>query len=411
MRVLRLTPHFDWSAIGAGEATEWYPAVGGLQAQVLRQTLELGRRGIEQLVLTLPMPQGPRKWSVEGLDVEVRGTDGWLAALPGKPPGAIGQHLGWLMGVERELAAHDDRFDLIHVHSTCVMWPALAGLWARSRLGLPLVVTVHCSSRATYRPVSRRDAAVQAVGRRVERSAICASAGTMVLTQRTYDRFLADGIASPSNLSIVPDCVDVEGFRAEARAERVEAFATRHGLSPAEPLVVFLGRISEEKGWRAVLEVADELRDTARVMICGVGEDEPLLRSEVSRLGLRDRVVLCGLVAPGAVPAALACADVLLLPSTFEEFGSVALEAMAMGLPCVAYDVAGVPEAVIDGQTGVVVGAGDVAAMAAAARRLLGDPRLARRLGEQGLDRVRRRHDLATCCDRIMGVYERALRL
>jgi glycosyltransferase involved in cell wall biosynthesis len=99
-------------------------------------------------------------------------------------------------------------------------------------------------------------------------------------------------------------------------------------------------------------------------------------------------VLLTGFVEHTAVPGVLASLDVLVLPSAYEEMGSVLTEAMASGLPVVASDVGGIPEVVRDGVTGLLVPPGDVGALAAALDRLAADPELRARLSAGARDRA-----------------------
>ena len=111
----------------------------------------------------------------------------------------------------------------------------------------------------------------------------------------------------------------------------------------------------------------------------------------------------------GDVPDLLARADVFVLASRSEGAPISILEAMAAGLPVVASDVGGVGELVVDGATGLLVPAGDPAALAAALERLLADPELRRRLGAAGRERARERFDLRAARDAHVSLYVREL--
>ena len=129
------------------------------------------------------------------------------------------------------------------------------------------------------------------------------------------------------------------------------------------------------------------------------------LRAQISSLGLGDAVVLPGRL---EIRDWLERADVFVHSSRWEGFGIVLLEAMLAGLPVVATRVSAVPEVVADGETGLLVEAGDAAAFAAALDRLLGDPELARRLGDAGLARARSEFSVARMTERTLAVYRDA---
>ena len=157
-------------------------------------------------------------------------------------------------------------------------------------------------------------------------------------------------------------------------------------------VVLYLGRLSPEKGSSVLVDLARALheRGGAQLVVCGGGEDEPSLRAELSAHGLDGVATLTGELASDEVPGALARADALVLPSTFEELGSVVLEAAAVGVPVAAFATGGVAEAVRDGETGLLAPAGDVAALARVVSRLVDDVALAARLGEAS---ARRAHE------------------
>ena len=123
-------------------------------------------------------------------------------------------------------------------------------------------------------------------------------------------------------------------------------------------------------------------------------------------LGLDDAVVLPGRQEPGDW---LARADVFVHTSRWEGFGIVLLEAMLASLPIVATRVSAVPEVVVDGETGLLVGEGDVEALAAALDELLADPERARRLGAAGLERARSEFSVARMTEQTIGVYRQSL--
>jgi 2-deoxystreptamine N-acetyl-D-glucosaminyltransferase/2-deoxystreptamine glucosyltransferase len=323
-------------------------------------------------------------------------------------PGPIRRHLQWLGGLAPRLADFRDH-GVVHAHTDCTPWPALGALLGRRRTARPLVATVHCSSLATYSPVSRRDAAVQRLARQAERSMAARAASVFTLTERTAERIGQAAGLPAGTVGVMPDSLDLRAFRAGASPEAGRDFAWRHRVPTDVPVVAYVGRVNPDKGWRDLLALADALEGRAHVLVCGGGEEESLLRAEVSRRGLESAVTVTGLVAQDEVPAALALARVFVLPSRFEELGSAAVEAIALGVPAVAYDVGGVSEAVRDGETGLLAAPGDVGSLAGAVRRLLDDPGLHARLAAAGPRLADERYDVESACDRLVAAYERAL--
>lgn len=406
-RVLRLSPEFDWPGAGAGTAPHGFNAVGGLQRQILRQVRALSALGVQQTILALPMPGADERFELDARTT-VQGVGGPFVRAALRSPGAIRLHLAWAAGVRRHLRFNPQAWDLIHVHSTCVPWPLVAALSSEQTLDIPLVVSVHCSMLATYRPVSRRDAAVQALARRIERRAVRRASFTTVLTERTRARLIEVAGIGEQRVVVVPDCLDVERFRASGTAASARAFAAAHGVPANGPILLYLARVSHEKGWPVLLELARAL-PAGHILVCGGGPEEGALRASIAAAGLEGRFTLTGFVDEDQAAAALALADLLVMPSNFEELGSAAVEATALGVPVVAFDAGGPAEALDYGKAGIIVPPGDVAGFIAATQRLLEDPALARRLAEHGASVAQERFDIEPCSRRIYELYESVL--
>jgi glycosyltransferase involved in cell wall biosynthesis len=399
-RVLRLTPAFDWRGLGGETGNAPFVGAGGVEVQARRMTLALAELGVAQTVFSLPPPAGPTEVQL-GDDVVLRGVRG----PGGVGPPAIARQLSWSRGVRAELRDRPPPADLVHIHSTCSPWTLRAGLATVSRLRVPMVITVHCSSTVTYSPSSRRDAAFQHYSRRLERAGLGRAARTLVLTRRVRERLIDAGLGAPERIEVMPDLVDVAGLREAATEAAGREFGERHGVPADRSVVLYLGRVAPEKGSRALIELSEVLaaRDDVQLVVCGGAEDEAALRAAVAGRA----VTVTGELAAEEVPAALARATVLVLPSTFEELGSVVLEAAAVGVPAVAFAVGGIPEVVRDGETGLLAPPGDVPALARALERLLDDPELAARLGAGAAARAGD-YDLKAGAARLLDVYRTA---
>ncbi len=163
------------------------------------------------------------------------------------------------------------------------------------------------------------------------------------------------------------------------------------------PVIAAVGRLVEKKGFADLLDAVALLRDAGRpctVELVGTGPLAGALADQVRRLGLGDRVTLHGALPQDDVRAVVASAAVFAAPCVVGTDGNrdglptVLLEAMALGTPCVATPVTGIPEVLRDGATGLLVPERDPAALAAALDRLLGDPALRSRLSGAARRRV-----------------------
>ena len=222
-------------------------------------------------------------------------------------------------------------------------------------------------------------------------------AASVVFTSAHIQR-LADARGYPVRRGIViPNGVD----------PRVFSPAPRRDDGP--PIVLFVGRFDDQKGIDVLLEAWRRMDGEAELRLAGAGWKEAEYRDLASRLGL-SRVVFEGHVPRGRVPALLAQARLLVLPSRYENFPLSLLEAMSCAVPVVTTRVGGIPEMVADGETGLLVAPGDPEALAAALRRLVGDPALARRLGDAGRRAIETTYSWEAVATRIVDLYGEVLR-
>jgi glycosyltransferase involved in cell wall biosynthesis len=229
-----------------------------------------------------------------------------------------------------------------------------------------------------------------------------AAAGVAV-SEAVRSRLAAWGIR-PRNLEVIPNGLDIR------------AFSPVPAPPPGRPFTAaFLGRLTEEKGVPILLAAARHLASELspsdypstriRVVVAGDGPLRAVVESEAKREG----AVLQYLGYREDVLAIYYAADVVLMPSLAEGHPMTALEAMACGLPVVASHVGGLPEIVVEGETGLLVRPGDAAALAEAITRLAADPGRARALGTAGRQRVEREFTVDRMLERLVAVYEKVL--
>jgi glycosyltransferase involved in cell wall biosynthesis len=167
------------------------------------------------------------------------------------------------------------------------------------------------------------------------------------------------------------------------------------GIAPDAFLVGNVGRLALQKGQRHLIAAMPPLLERvprARAIIAGSGDLEDYLRDLAEEIGVADRVHVLG--PRKDVPALMHAIDVFVMPSIWEGFGLVLLEAMAAARPIVASRVATIPEVVVDGETGLLVPAGDPLALAEALVQLADEPEKASRFGAAGRERLRRQFSL-----------------
>jgi glycosyltransferase involved in cell wall biosynthesis len=284
--------------------------------------------------------------------------------------------------------------DLVHAHQgedLAVLPLARLAAW---RHRTPLVVTVHCSVGHTLRGRSARARLLRAVGGRVERHVLRRADAVVVLTDRTAAVLRADGVAA-DRLATIPSGFDPVLFA-----------GVRPGMpaGSGRPRIGYVGRLAPQKRADLLVQAFDLMREEADLVVVGDGPDGDLVRRLAAQSPRAGRITVRGFVEHGAVPDVLASLDVLVLPSVYEEMGSVLVEAMAAGLPVVASDVGGIPEVVRDGETGLLVPPGDAVALATALDRLMADPDLRARLAT-GARANADGYAWPELTDRVVGVY------
>jgi glycogen(starch) synthase len=359
MRILSTTPMY-------------WPYIGGLEAAVMTLLASLRERGHEACVVTshdaLPLPDEEEHDGIAIHRLPLR------EALVARDPAA-------LIASQRRAAAVRRAFapDVVHVN---LPDPGAAiHLRAAAVHPAPLVVTVHTSI------LLDGDGGGDTLF------------GTLLRT--------ADWVSAPSAAVLRPLQDAMPGL-GERSSVIPYGLPTREpcGDPPAAPTVLCIGRLIGEKGVdlavSAFASLAPEFPE-ARLVIAGDGPARPALERQAGDLGIADRVDFLGWVAPERMPTVTSTASVIVVPSRWQEaFGLVAIEAALQGRPVVAARVGGLPEPVVDGETGIVVEPEDSAAIARAVATLLGDRQLAARMGRA----ARRRAETQYGVERYTNDYE-----
>lgn len=164
------------------------------------------------------------------------------------------------------------------------------------------------------------------------------------------------------------------------------------------PLIISVGRLIPKKGFSDLIRACALLAEHGKSFRCEIMGEGPLendLRNEIAQHGLQRYVILAGTKPQSELRRRLAAANVFVLPSVIDPEGgmdnlpTVIMEAMATGLPVISTNIGGIPEMVIENETGFLVQPGDAVAMADAVSKIIGDASLARRLGQSGYERAR----------------------
>jgi starch synthase len=291
------------------------------------------------------------------------------------------------ISTDLSMAAAAASADLVHSHT----WYAnLAGHLASLLYGIPHVVTVH--SLEPLRPWKAEQlGGGYALSSWCERTAVESAAAVIAVSRGMRDDLLAAYPAVPGErVRVIHNGIDTDEYAPDPATDVLE----HYGVNPGAPTVVFVGRVTRQKGLPVLLRAAADIDPEVQLVICAGQADTPEIEAEVGDLARslrasRARVVwLSGMLAKREVIQLLSHATVFACPSLYEPLGIVNLEAMACGTAVVASRVGGIPEVVTDGETGLLVPPADAPALARAINMLATDGRRAAEMGRLGRKRA-----------------------
>jgi glycogen(starch) synthase len=290
-------------------------------------------------------------------------------------------------------------FDVVHAHDWLV---AHAATTLKHHLGVPLVATLHATEAGRHQgwlpgPLNRGIHSIEWWLTYEARRVVTCSAYMRWEVTRLFE-------LPPEKVDVLPNGVDPA--RWQVAPEQVAAARRRWGGEG--PLLAYGGRLVHEKGVQDLLAAVPRLRRRhpgLRLVVAGTGPAAGELRDRARALRLGRGVTFAGFIPDAELAALVAAADCAVVPSRYEPFGMVALEAAAAGTPVAVAEVGGLAEIVTDGVTGVRFAPGDPAALAAAVDRLLADQVLGRRLVRNARAVTAAEHDWAGVARRTVATY------
>src|ERR671916_971374 len=376
---------------------EYPPLIeGGLARHVRKLAENLVLRGVEVHVLTRGQEESPPEEEADGLVVHrVREPD---------RPRELGEFVTWVEHMNGDMLAAGvelgDRFDfdVVHGHDWLV---AVAGDHLAKRFRCPLAVTIHATEYGRHQgwvekhPQSHIHGVERWMANRAERVVTCSA----YMREHVADIY---GLEE-ERIAVVPNGIDPAELVPVADLDELRArFA-----APEERLVLLVGRLVYEKGFQLALDAMPQvIRRAGRVrfLVAGSGTHEADLRKQARRLGLMPHGTFMGWIGDDVLHSLYRIADLCVVPSIYEPFGLVALEAMASGCACIVADTGGLREVVPDNAAGLRFRARGPEALADQAIRVLRDEKLGERLVAEGLDHIRS-FDWADVAEQTSGLY------
>jgi alpha-maltose-1-phosphate synthase len=291
--------------------------------------------------------------------------------------------------------------DVVHAHT----WYAdMGALWISTLYRIPLVVTLH--SMEPLRPWKADQlGSGYLLSSWIEKTAVESAHRVIAVSHKMREDILAHFAADPARVVVIHNGIDPDQFK---RTEARDAL-DRLGVKP--PYVLFVGRITDQKGIFHLLEAAPRLPAGVQVVLCASAPDTPEIEQRLRRAvqGRPNILWINEMVPVDVVTQLYSHAAVFACPSVYEPFGLINLEAMACQAPVVASAVGGILEVVEDGKTGLLVPPAQPEALAAAIGRLLANPTLASDMGRAGRKRVEEKFSWASVAERTQQVYADAI--
>src|SRR3954464_3503601 len=382
---------------------EYPPLIeGGLARHVRKLSEGLIDQDVEVRVLTRGGEESPAEEEVAGVAIH--------RIREPKRPTDLGEFVAWVERMNSDMLAAGvelgDRydFDLVHGHDWLV---ANACDHLAKRFEAPLVTTIHATEHGRHQgwvdkhPQSYIHSVERWITNRSDRVLVCST----FMREQVVDVF---GVEE-ERVEVIPNGIDPEDLQphddAELRRLRAE-FA-----EPDESLVLLVGRLVYEKGFQFALEALPEVIErlpNTRFVVAGSGTHEQELRRQAEELGLMEHGTFVGWIGDDVFHSLYRIADVCVVPSIYEPFGLVALEAMASSCPCIVSDTGRLREVVPHDEVGLRFRARDPQSLAAMTMRVLDDAKLCRRLTAEAFEHLSR-FDWGDVAERTAEVYSEVI--
>jgi glycosyltransferase involved in cell wall biosynthesis len=375
--------------------------IGGISPHVYYLSRSLARNGVKVFVVTCDFPGAPQHEVLDG--VEVFRVDSY------KNPSPDFATWVYLMNVnmQKEAAAIiknlDENIDVLHAHDWLV---ATAGIGLKHVFRKPLFATIHSTE------IGRRNGIHLDHERMIHETeawltyeawkVICCS-DYMISHVRW-----AFGLP-PDKQVMIPNGVNADVY-AEAQSKDLTQFRRRFAL-PSEKIVLFVGRLVYEKGVHVLVNAIPKVLDriNAKTVIVGNGYMKEQISGIVKGLGIDQKVMFTGFVDDETLRRLQTCADVSVVPSLFEPFGIVALEAMAAKSPVVVSDTGGLAEIVEHDVDGIKVYTNNPDSLAWGITRVLTDERNANRLRSNAYRKIQEKYNWDKIAKQTIDVYRTVL--
>ena len=353
--------------------------------------------GVEVHVLTRGDGSAPEEGILNGVHVH--------RVREPERPRDLGEFVTWIEHMNTDMLgagvalADEYDFDVVHGHDWLV---ATACDHLARRFEVPLVMTIHATEYGRHQgwvdkhPQSHIHGVEKWITNRADAVIACSA----YMREHIADIYALE----ESAVAVIPNGIDPDDLRP---MENLDEFRAAFA-APDEKLVILVGRLVYEKGFQVALEALPSMIESVgklRFLIAGSGTHEDELKAQAQELGLMEHGTFVGWIGDDVLHSLYRIADLTIVPSIYEPFGLVALEAMASGCPCIVADTGGLREVVPNENVGLRFQSRDPESLAEMATRVLTDDELRDRLVTEASDHVLT-FDWLDVAHTTLGLYE-----
>jgi len=375
--------------------------IGGISPHVFYLSKSLAKKGLKVHVVTCDFPGAPAHETIDG--VEVYRVDSYKNPSPDFATWVYLMNLNMQKEAAAIAAKLDDKVDVFHAHDWLV---ATAGIGLKHVFRKPLLVTMHSTE------IGRRDGLHTGTEKMIAETEawLTYEAWKVICCSQYMVSHVKWAFGLPDDkLVMVPNGVNMHVYDEVARQD-LKTFRSTFAL-PDEKLVLFVGRLVYEKGAHVLINSIPKILEkiNAKFVIVGSGYMKEQLSTIVRSMGLEHKVMFTGFVDEATLIKLQCCADVSVVPSLFEPFGIVALEAMAAKSPVVVSDTGGLGEIVEHDVTGVKVYPNSTESLAWGITRVLLDDKNRNTLRANAYKRIQEEYDWDKIAQQTERIYEAVL--
>ena len=378
--------------------------IGGLGTHVHQLAVNLARLGVNVHVVTKDSPGAPDYEHTD--DVHIHRVPLYPPEIPQDEwvPWTLQFNVALL---ERAVPIINERMGKVHVLHAHDWLVAHAAIALKHAYRIPLVATIHATEYGRHQ--GHIPPGMSKIIHQVEWWLTFESVRTITCSNYMRDEVTRIFELPEDKVTVIPNGIVYDLFRCDTDNERIR----KQFVEPDSRMIFFVGRLVYEKGVQTVIEampmVLREFPDL-RFLVAGTGPHARALQVMIEELGLGEKIKLLGFVDSEKLVKFYKCADITVVPSIYEPFGMVVLEAMVAGSPVIVADTGGLKEIVVHEETGLCFKPGNPESLAQAMIRVLSDAELARRLTADAQRFIGEKYNWGRIARHTMEVYQRSMK-